>query len=175
MSPFLPTPGRLGLFTSRQCGDSQAQGSLGFQATRLSGVPNLPNGTPGTLPGKQRLFHACAKGKASLPWSSVLQRIYRCLLGSWEVGTSGAQRIGPGVSPEDPGAWERRGECPSPWQSRDWYLLARDPLGFSSTQGFILEAQAIRGASTRTSCLLLIVRTVRLARRHTLVILNHPS
>lgn len=163
------------MFTSQQCGDSQAQGSLGFQATRLSGVPNLPMMPPGPCQENRGCsIHVQRERKVSHR-AQVLQRIYRCLLGSWEGGTSEAQRIGPGVSSENLGASERRGDCWSSWQSRDWYLLARKPLWFSNTQGFILKAWAIRGASTRTSCLLPIVRAWGLGRRHTLVILNCPS
>lgn len=99
------------MFTSQQCGDSQAQGSLGFQATRLSGVPNLPMMPPGPCQENRGCsIHVQRERKVSHR-AQVLQRIYRCLLGSWEGGTSEAQRIGPGVSSEDLGASERRGDC----------------------------------------------------------------
>lgn len=84
MAPLLPIPGRLDLFTSQQCVDSQAQGNTGFQVTRFSRVPSLPSDvppSPETLPGKHGLFHPCAEGKKSPRELKVLQKIGGCLLG----------------------------------------------------------------------------------------------
>lgn len=106
-APSFPSPGGLGLFTSQQCGDSQAQGNLGFQARRLPGMPSLPSDAPGTLPGKHRLFHLCAEGRKS-SHRAKSQETHRCPLSSyWGEGkgdttdpqasfpSSGAQRRAP--------------------------------------------------------------------------------
>lgn len=84
MAPLLPIPGRLGLFTSQQCVDSQAQGSTGFQVTRFSRVPSLPTVMASQEDPARKTWAvpSMCRGKEKSPRElKVLQKIGRCLVG----------------------------------------------------------------------------------------------
>lgn len=87
----LPSPVRLGLFTSQQCGGSRAQGSLGFQATRLLGCPASQR-CPWHLARKTDCsIRAQKEGEASHKAHSIRgdSQISSCLsLGGEGIGTS---------------------------------------------------------------------------------------